>query len=132
MVGKEVAEIESILKLIQDADYIVKRYDNSIETLGEVQKSTAITYYRGLTTKGAINRSGGFLQSAKKSSVYVVYQNGAMKSTKSFLFFRKYPKIKPGSKIYIPKKPESTEKTSVAEIVGYTTSLVSIIALLKL
>tara|TARA_B100001093_G_scaffold510409_1_gene576236 strand:+ start:834 stop:1163 length:330 start_codon:yes stop_codon:yes gene_type:complete len=31
LVGKEVAEIESILKLIQDADYIVKRYDNSIE-----------------------------------------------------------------------------------------------------
>ena len=113
-------------------ELIVPKYDNSIETLGEVQKSTAITYYRGLTTKSAINKSGGFLQSAKKSSLYVVYQNGSVQSTKSFLFFRKYPKLKPGSKIYIPKKPESTAKTSVTEIVGYTTSLVSIIALLKL
>ena len=126
----KLGEFNLVLK--NGDELIVPKNDNSIETLGEVQKSTAITYYRGLTTKSAINKSGGFLQSAKKSSLYVVYQNGSMQSTKSFLFFRKYPKLKPGSKIYIPKKPESTAKTSVAEIVGYTTSLVSIIALLKL
>ena len=36
-----------------------------------------------------------------------------------------------GSKIFVPNKPENKNKTSVAEIVGYTTSLVSIVALLK-
>ena len=49
----------------------------------------------------------------------------------SFLFFKKYPKLLPGSKIFVPEKPETTVKAGVADVVGYTTSLVSIIALLK-
>ena len=112
-------------------EIIVPRFDNSIEISGEVQQSTALSYYRGLTTLSAINKSGGFKSSAKKSKVYVVYQNGDMVGTKSFMFFRKYPKLVPGSKIFVPKKAESTNKTNVGEIVGYTTSLVSIIALIK-
>ena len=98
---------------------------------GAVQQATAISYTRGLTTKSAINKAGGFGPNAKKSAVYVVYQNGTIASTKSFLFIKNYPKLLPGSKVFVPQKAETAGKTSVAEIVGYTTSLVSIIALLK-
>ena len=51
--------------------------------------------------------------------------------TKSFLFFKFYPRVLPGSKVVIPEKEQNRNKTSVGEIVGYTTSLVSIIALIK-
>ena len=51
--------------------------------------------------------------------------------TKSFLFFNFYPRVYPGSIIVVPEKEENKNKTTVGEIVGYTTSLVSIIALLK-
>ena len=67
----------------------------------------------------------------KKASVYVIYQNGNIASTKSFLFFNNYPKLKPGAKVIVPEKNIIRNKTSVGEIVGYTTSLVSIIALIK-
>jgi protein involved in polysaccharide export with SLBB domain len=110
---------------------IVPKADNSIEVSGEVQKPTAITYYRGLSSISAVNKSGGFTTDAKRSRLYVVYQNGDIGSTKKFLFFNNYPKLLPGSKIFIPKKPESKSTTSVGEIVGYTTSLVSIFALIK-
>ena len=110
---------------------IVPKADNSIEVSGEVQKPTAISYYKGLTSISAVNKSGGFTTNAKRSRLYVVYQNGDIASTKKFLFFNNYPKLLPGSKIFIPKKPESKSTTSVGEIVGYTTSLVSIIALIK-
>ena len=110
---------------------IVPKTDNSVEVSGAVQKATATTYRKGLTTNAAINAAGGFGIDAKKSRVYVVYQNGNIKSTKSFLIFRKYPKLLPGSKVFVPKKSENNNKTSVGEIVGYTTSLVSIIALIK-
>ena len=117
---------------IKDGDeIIVPSKDNSVEISGEVQQPTALSYYRGLSTIKAINRAGGFNSRAKKSKVYVVYQNGSIASTKSFLFFRNYPKLIAGSKIVVPKKGISNEKTSVGEIVGYTTSLVSIIALIK-
>tara|TARA_B100001113_G_scaffold349339_1_gene344575 strand:+ start:429 stop:2867 length:2439 start_codon:yes stop_codon:yes gene_type:complete len=110
---------------------IVPKSDNSIEVSGAVQKATAMSYKKNITTLSAINSAGGFNPNAKKSNVYVVYQNGDIKSTKSFLFFKNYPKLLPGAKIFVPKKGENKNKTSVGEIVGYTTSLVSIIALIK-
>ena len=112
-------------------EIIVPKSDNSIEVSGSVQKATAMSYKKGLTTGAAINAAGGFGIDAKKSRVYVIYQNGSIKSTKSFLIFRRYPKLLPGSKVFVPKKAENNNKTSVGEIVGYTTSLVSIIALVK-
>ncbi len=125
----ELSQFNLILK--SGDEVIVPKFDNSIEINGEVQQSTALSYRRGLSTRSAINKAGGFAPNAKKSLVYVVYQNGSIASTKSFLFIKNYPKLRPGAKIFIPKKPESTNRTSVGEIVGYTTSLVSIIALIK-
>jgi protein involved in polysaccharide export with SLBB domain len=119
------------LTLKSGDEIIVPKADNSIEVSGSVQKPTAMAYKKGLTTSAAINAAGGFGLEAKKSRVFVVYQNGSIKSTKSFLIFRKYPKLLPGSKVFVPKKAENNNKTSVGEIVGYTTSLVSIIALIK-
>ena len=119
------------LTLKSGDEIIVPKADNSIEVSGSVQKPTAMSYKKGLKTSAAINAAGGFGLDAKKSRVYVVYQNGSIKSTKSFLIFRKYPKLFPGSKVFVPKKAEDKTKTSVGEIVGYTTSLVSIIALIK-
>ena len=129
---KSNGELSQYNLVLKDGDeIIVPKFDNSVEVNGAVQQATAISYSRGLTTKSAINKAGGFGPNAKKSAVYVVYQNGTIASTKSFLFIKNYPKLLPGSKVFVPQKPETTGKTSVAEIVGYTTSLVSIIALLK-
>ncbi len=119
------------LTLKSGDEVIVPKKDNSVEISGAVQKATAMSYRKGLTTIAAINASGGFGLDAKKSRVYVVYQNGSIGSTKSFLIFRKYPKLLPGSKVFVPNRGENKNKTSVGEIVGYTTSLVSIIALIK-
>ena len=110
---------------------IVPRLDNTVEVTGAVQQSSAVTYSRSLTTSGAINRAGGFNENAKKNSVYVVYQNGNVASTKSFLFFNNYPKLKPGAKIIVPEKSITKNRTTVSEIVGYTTSLVSVFAIIK-
>ncbi len=118
--------------VLKSADkIIVPRKDNSVEITGAVQQPSAVTYSKSLTTISAINRAGGFSENAKKNSVYVVYQNGNVASTKSFFIFSNYPKLKPGAKIIIPEKNIVRNKTSVGEIVGYTTSLVSIIALIK-
>ena len=110
---------------------IVPRKDNTIEITGAVQQSSAVTYSSSLTTISAINRAGGFSENASKRNVYVVYQNGNVASTKSFFIFNNYPKLKPGAKIVVPEKNIVRTKASVGEIVGYTTSLVSIIALIN-
>ena len=98
---------------------------------GAVQQEGIINIDRPISAKSAIDYVGGFTQKSFKRGVYVEYQNGLRKVTKSFLFFNFYPRVYPGSIIVVPEKEENKTKTSVGEIVGYTTSLVSIIALLK-
>ncbi len=110
---------------------IVPRKDNSVEITGAVQQSSAVTFSKSLTTISAINRAGGFSDNASKRNVYVVYQNGNVASTKSFLIFNNYPKLRPGAKIIVPEKNIIRNKTNIGEVVGYTTSLVSIIALIN-
>ncbi len=98
---------------------------------GAVQQEGIINIDRPISAKSAIDYVGGFTQKSFKRGVYVEYQNGLRKVTKSFLFFKFYPRVYPGSIIIVPEKEENKNKTTVGEIVGYTTSLVSIIALLK-
>ena len=98
---------------------------------GAVQQEGIINIDRPINAKLAINYVGGFNNNASKKEVYVEYQNGLRKTTRNFLFFKLYPRVFPGSKVVVPEKDENKNKTSVGEIVGYTTSLVSIIALVK-
>ena len=86
---------------------------------------------KNVNFKNAIFNAGGYLETADKKRAHVEYQNGRKKSVNSFLGLKFYPKLKPGSTIFVPSKTELRGRTSVAEIVGYTTSLVSIFALIK-
>ncbi len=98
---------------------------------GEVQQEGILNIDRPISAKLAIDFVGGFTENSLKRGVYVEYQNGLRKVTRSFLFFKFYPKVLPGSRVVVPEKDENKNKTSVGEIVGYTTSLVSIVALIK-
>ncbi|MDA9827584.1 SLBB domain-containing protein [Flavobacteriaceae bacterium] len=98
---------------------------------GEVQQEGIINIDRPISAKQAIGYVGGFTNKSIKKEVYVEYQNGLRKVTRNFLFFKFYPRVFPGSKVVVPEKDENEQKTSVGDIVGYTTSLVSIIALIK-
>ena len=98
---------------------------------GAVQQEGIINIDRPISAKKAIDYVGGFTEKSLKKGVYVEYQNGLRKVTRNFLFFKFYPRVYPGSKVVVPEKDENKNKTSVGEIVGYTTSLVSILALIK-
>ncbi|MDA8807622.1 SLBB domain-containing protein [Flavobacteriaceae bacterium] len=98
---------------------------------GAVQQEGILNIDRPISAKKAIDYIGGFTEKSLRKGVYVEYQNGLRKVTRNFLFFKFYPRVFPGSKVVVPEKDENKNKTSVGEIVGYTTSLVSIIALMK-
>lgn len=77
----------------------------TVRVAGEVTSPLSFRYDEGFDFKDYINRSGGFLQSAKKSSSYVQYANGERRGVRRFLFFKSYPKVEPGSTIIVSKKP---------------------------
>jgi protein involved in polysaccharide export with SLBB domain len=98
---------------------------------GSVQQEGILNIDRPISAKKAIDYIGGFTEKSLRKGVYVEYQNGLRKVTKTFYFLNFTQEFIPGSKVVVPEKDESRNKTSVGEIVGYTTSLVSIIALMK-
>ena len=121
----------SELTLKSNDKIFISKLNNTITVKGNVQQESIIDYNKGISFKNAISRAGGYSDNADRKRAYVEYQNGQKKSINNFLIFKFYPKLKSGSKIIVPVKNETRSKTSVGEIVGYTTSLVSIIALIK-
>jgi len=118
-------------ELVSGDEINIPAKNNTVIISGEVQQEGIINIDKPISAKAAIESVGGFTNKSVKKEVYVEYQNGLRKVTKGFLFFKLYPRVLPGSVVVVPKKDENKDKTSVAEIVGYTTSLVSIIALVK-
>ncbi len=110
---------------------VVPAVENVVKVIGSVQQPSIIDFNISKSFKMSITNSGGFTENADKKRAYVIYPNGLKKTVKSFLFLKTYPKLLPGSSIFVPAKSINRNKTSVAEIVGYSTSLVSIIALIK-
>ena len=118
-------------ELVSGDKIIIPAINNTVIVSGEVQQEGIINIDRPISAKSAIESVGGFTNKSIKKEVYVEYQNGLRKVTSNFLFFKFYPKVFPGSKVVVPVKDENEQTTSVGDVVGYTTSLVSIIALIK-
>ena len=96
---------------------------------GEVLYPVRVNVNNAAGLKGFVNNAGGFSSKALRRKAYVVYANGTVKATISFLFFKFYPKIKPGSEIVIPKK-DVKKGTSVLEITTIATSITTLIFLI--
>ncbi len=109
----------------------VPKVDNTIEIIGAVEQPTVISYKKGLSAMQAINQAGGLTDLAKKRGVFVVYQNGNVASNKKYSIFNNMPRLEPGCKIIVPKKIANPNKTSLAEIIGLTSTLATLAVLIN-
>ncbi|MES2330178.1 MAG: SLBB domain-containing protein [Bacteroidota bacterium] len=115
---------------LEEGDVLkVPKSIQTIQTFGMVNVPTQISYREGLSFRQAINESGGFGVNASRKNSYVVYANGEVRNTRNFLFFRKYPAIKPGAELYVPAKREG-KKLSTGEVVGIVSGLTSLLGLI--
>ena len=120
--------------VLKEGDIItVPKLDNTITVLGEVQQSAKLTFRPGLTVNGAIHAAGGLSDKALKSRVYVVYQNGAIKSRRSvgLGLIRLDPKLEPGATVVVPEKLPREGGSALGEIVGYTSTLATLALLIR-
>jgi protein involved in polysaccharide export with SLBB domain len=91
---------------LQDGDeIIIPRFVNTVSVSGEVLKPVTVQFETGKTFDYYISAAGGFNKSAYKKRVFVVYPNGRSSRTKNFLGMKKYPKVAPGSSIFVPVEP---------------------------
>ncbi|MFA6086653.1 SLBB domain-containing protein [Mucilaginibacter sp.] len=116
--------------ILENGDVLrVPKQQQTVRVNGEVLYPSAVVYTKGKSFRGFVLNAGGFSPNALKSGAYVVYPNGTVKGTRKFLFFNSHPSVKPGSEIYVPKKPEKKGNTT-QEILAFTTGLASLGAII--
>jgi protein involved in polysaccharide export with SLBB domain len=119
---------------LRDSDIIIVPTVNDIVTVkGEVQSTINIKFDKDFQDVNYyIGNAGGFGERPWKSRINVKYQNGRIKKTSNFLFIHKYPKVKAGSVVIVPKKPERENKTKFSEVFASTMSALTGLATLIL
>ena len=101
-----------------------------------------VAYMSGRNVKYYIDEfAGGLSDNADKSKIYVQDANGKKSKVKSFLFFKKYPKVNKGSAIVVGYKDEKLlpiaprEKTDwakvIAESVAQATAILTLVVLIN-
>jgi protein involved in polysaccharide export with SLBB domain len=117
----------SVDLILEDGDVIrVPKRDGVVKVRGEVLAPTQLSFIEGEDLDFYISRAGGFTQNAIKRKTFVIEGNGNAKRTRSFFFFKKYPSIKAGDEIYVPRKAEARKGLSLGEVTALA-SLASII-----
>lgn len=116
--------------IMEDGDVIrVPRQLQTVKVIGEVLKPNSMVFIPGRTLKQYISGSGGFSFNAYKKATYIVYPNGSVEAAKKFLFFNNYPRVTPGSEIFVPKRAERS-KLGIAGLVGLSTAVASMAAII--
>ncbi|MGK0420363.1 MAG: protein involved in polysaccharide export with SLBB domain [Polaribacter sp.] len=132
--GNVAIDLEAILKnkgalidmYLKEGDMLsIPSELETIKVTGVVIKPSLIQFKKGKSLKSYVEKSGGFAENAKKAKIYVSYANGDIKTTKHFLFIKRYPKLAPGATIFVPAKSKK-ERMSTAEIMGITTSIATL------
>jgi protein involved in polysaccharide export with SLBB domain len=124
---------KNMILLPGDSVY-VPRVISYVEVSGQVNNPQYISY-NGSRFKYYINAAAGVTENARLKGSYIQYPDGLNKPTRHFLFFRSYPKVKPGSKIIVPENSaQSKFKIGFGDLGGIAaalTALVSIVAILS-
>lgn len=117
--------------ILQDGDLIrIPKLLQTVRVQGEVLYPR-LSVFQGGNLLDYISSSGGYTSIAKKQSTWIRYANGTVSRTKRFLFFKSYPRVEPGSEIFVVGKTKSDVTfqqvaRDVATITGILAGIVNV------
>jgi protein involved in polysaccharide export with SLBB domain len=97
----------------------------TVQMFGEVYFPKKVRFDKNYSFRDYVRGAGGFTSQALKRRSYIVYSNGEVRSTRKALFFNSYPKVKPGSEIYVPIKRQKQGLSSGAAV-GLASAIASV------
>ncbi|MDD4500466.1 MAG: SLBB domain-containing protein [Bacteroidales bacterium] len=107
--------------VLREGDVLdIPTYNGTVKISGAVMYPNTVTYSKGMSVGKYIDNAGGYAYRAKKRP-YIVYMNGKVSTGLS-------ARVEPGCEIIVPQKPERSG-TSLSEVLGITTSVVSTAAM---
>lgn len=116
--------------VLRDGDKLyIPQLQSTVKISGAVTYPNSVTYTKGMSVGDCLSQAGGYNDIARKYPI-VIYMNGKVATTKkSFIFFKRYPKIEPGCEIVVPTKTQRDRKTSLAEVLSIASSTTSMAAM---
>jgi protein involved in polysaccharide export with SLBB domain len=121
------------ITLEEGDELIIPRINNTVTVNGEVFKPLEIMYEKGKGMRDYLSDAGGVTQSGKAGKAFVIYANGSSAKIKKPLgIFRNYPKIEPGSNIFVPVKPkkEGVDLAKAGILISAMTALITALSLI--
>jgi protein involved in polysaccharide export with SLBB domain len=116
--------------IIQEGDIIrIPKRLETVQVNGEVLYPTTVKYGKGMSFPDYISQSGGFTIRSLRKSSYIKYPNGSVDRTRRFLLFNVYPKVEPGSEIFVPARgaPALNAQQTIATATGLLSSFMGLI-----
>lgn len=119
---------EADIYLCDGDQIVVPDGSQTVRVAGIVQSPTSMVWQKRWNAKDYVKAAGGFGPRAYKKLTYVVHANGESETVRHILFFRRYPEVRPGSEVVVPKKPDP--KFGAPAIVSMSSSVISMIAVI--
>ena len=120
----EIQEIELKVKLIKLKTEIEKEELLALDKIEQMKKphKVNVPYHKNKYAFFYIkNYAGGIDKTTggRRKLVYVRYADGSVKKTKSFLFFKKYPKVEKGSMVYVDTHTRQKKTRETRRVVDW-------------
>lgn len=113
--------------ILEEGDILsIPRQLQTVRLRGDVVYPATVRFEKDKGMKYYINRAGGFDIRANRKRTYVVYANGEVNRTTSFLGIRSYPSVAPGAEIIVPTKGPRLP-IRPGEFVGIATALATLV-----
>jgi protein involved in polysaccharide export with SLBB domain len=113
---------DSDLVLREGDKLYVPEYVGTVLVAGAVIYPNTVAYGNGRNLRHYIGQGGGYANRALKRKTYVIHMNGMVEESR----FLCKPKVTPGSMVVVPMKSAARNPMSPAEVVGMTTSVASL------
>ena len=102
---------------LQEGDVIsVPRQLQTVRVEGGVLSPVTMRYVPGRGLQSYVDAAGGTTDRGQRRRAYIVYANGEVDRTRSFLRIRSNPDVEPGATIIVPEKPATQELTAQERI----------------
>ena len=122
------------ITLEEGDELIIPRINNTVSINGEVFRPVDVMYEKGKSMKDYLSDAGGVTQLGKENKAFVIYANGrSAKITRTLGIFPSYPKIEPGSNIFVPQRPkkEGLDLAKAGILVSAFTALITAISIFR-
>lgn len=120
--------------VLEDGDeLVVPRLNNTVSVNGQVFNPLDIMFEKGKSIRDYVSDAGGVTLRGKRSRTFIIYANGRSAKIKKVMgIFPRYPKVEPGSSIYVPEKPAKGEFDAAKGgiLISAITALITAVALL--